>query len=118
MAENSRNIRKVERSKVADFDDQLWPINCAILILAGCVVGVIVGKSDFQNSHPFYNGWTHLIGVAVMVGLLFWGVMWLQGKMLRRLQFCILISLLAHLWLAVYLHQQYLALMAQREAED
>ncbi len=117
MAANARNIRKVEHSKVADFDDQLWPINCAILILAGCVVGVIVGMSDFQHSHPFYNGWTHLIGVAVMVGLLFWGVMWLQGKIRRRLLLCILISLLAHLWLLIDLHHRYLSLLAQREAE-
>jgi len=49
--------------------------------------------------------------------LLFWAVVWLQGKMVRRVQFCVLVSLLVHLWLAMYLHEQYLALMAQREAE-
>lgn len=117
MADVVRKIRKVQTSKVADFDDQLWPINCAIVILAGFVVGIVIATSDFTTDRIIYNGWARLISVAAMMGLLFWGVVLLQGKMVRRLQLCILISLLAHLWMAVYLHQQYLELMALKEVE-
>ena len=122
MAGIVQKIRKVQVSKVADFDDQLWPINCAILILAGFVVGIVIATSDFSSDFGteriLYNGWARLLSVGVMVGLLFWGVVLLQGKMLRRLQLCILISLLAHLLLAMYLHEQFLALMALKEAES
>ncbi|MBN2475030.1 MAG: hypothetical protein JXB62_10510 [Pirellulales bacterium] len=118
MAGSVRRIRKVQTAQVADFDDQLWPINCAILILAGFVAGIVIAVSDFQDPRLLYNGWARLVSVAAMVGLSFWGVMWLQGKMLRRLQLCVLVSLLFHLWLAMYLHEQYLALLAQRETES
>ena len=39
MAKRKRTIRRLELARPADFDDQLWPINCAILILAGVVAG-------------------------------------------------------------------------------
>ena len=102
MPGSKRTIRKVQTSKVADFDDQLWPINCAILILAGFATGIVIATSDFDNPRILLNGWARLICVAVMAGLLFWGVFWLQGKMLRRLQFCLVVSLLIHVGLMVY----------------
>ncbi len=118
MAAKPLKIRRVQFSKVVDFDDQLWPINCAILILAGFVAGIVIATSDFQDARIIYNGWVRLTGVGLMVGLLFWGVMWLQGKMLRRLQFCVIFSLLFHLWLAMCLHEQYLEMVAHRKARE
>ncbi len=118
MPGSNRTVRRVQTSKVADFDDQLWPINCAILILAGFVTGIVIATSKFDDPRILYNGWVRLFSVAVMVGLLFWGVTWLQGKMLRRLQLCLLVSLLAHLCLAIYLHERYLELVAEWEAES
>ncbi len=122
MPATNLKIRKVDTSKHADFDDQLWPINCAILILAGFVVGIVIATSDFSSNFGteriLYNGWARLISVAVLMGLLCWGVALLQGRMVRRLQFCILISLLVHLWMAVYMHQQYLELLALEENES
>jgi len=118
MAHTDQRIRKVQTSKVGDFDDQLWPINCAILILSGIVVGVVYACSDFGDPRILYNGWARLVSVGLMMGLLFWGVMWLQGKMLRRLQLCILVSLMFHLALAMYLHDHYLEVVAKEEAES
>ena len=42
----------------------------------------------------------------------------LQRKMIRRVQLCVLVSLLLHVWLGLVLHQRYIALvMARQEAE-
>ena len=117
MPAKSPRIRKVQTAGGADFDDQLWPINCAIVILAGFVAGIVIATSEFDDPRLLYNGWARLVSVGVMMGLLFAGVAWLQGKMLRRVQLCVLLSLLAHLVLVVYLRDQYLALLAEREAE-
>ena len=117
MAATPQRIRKIETKKIIDFDDQLWPINVAILIFAGFVAGIVIAVSDFHDPRLLYNGWARLISVGLLVGLLFWAVLLLQGRMLRRVQFCILISLLVHLWLAMYLHQKYLAMMAMQENE-
>ena len=64
MARPVKTIRKVKPSKIVDFDDQLWSINVAILILAGFIAGIVIGKSDFDDSRLLYNGWVHLLGVA------------------------------------------------------
>lgn len=115
MSDRLQMIRKVHVARVADFDDQLWPINCAILILAGFAAGIVFAQSDFSDPRLLYNGWVHLASVGLMVGLLFLGVWLLQGKMLRRLQLCILLSLLAHVWLMYDLHRRYLVLPTPRE---
>jgi len=116
MAGRSRQvIRKVQTSPVADFDDQLWPVNCAILILAGFVAGIVIATSDFDDPHIFSNAWFGLGTLVVAVGLLFGSAAWLKERMVRRVQFCVLLSLLLHLFLGMFLHDQYLALVAQRE---
>ena len=114
-----RKIRKVETAKGGDFDDQLWPINCAIVILAGFIVGIVTAKSDFHDHRLFFNGWVHLVWVAVVMGALFWVAFWLEGKMLRRLRLCILISLLVNLWILMYAGNEYLTyLLAQRDSDS
>jgi hypothetical protein len=117
-AQPPKQIRKANVAKVADFDDQLWPINVVILIMAAFVAGIVGATSDFRDPRILYNGWVHLGVVATLVGILFWAVVWLQGKMLRRVQFCLLVSLLVHLWLGLYLHDRYLAMVAIEEARQ
>ena len=117
MAEAPQRIRTARASNAGSFDDQLWPINVAVLILAGFVAGVVIAVSDFDDPRILFNGWARLGGVAAMVALCFWGVRLLQGRMRRRLQLCIVFSLLVHLALSIYLHEQFIALLAAREAD-
>ncbi len=42
-----RTIRRVNSHYQHDFDEQLWPINVALLVLAGFVGGLILTYSDF-----------------------------------------------------------------------
>jgi hypothetical protein len=89
---------------VAGFDDQMWPINCAILVLAGFVAGIVLAQSDLHDARPLYNGIVQLGVVAAMVVLAMIVAYGLQGKIRRRLQFCILLSLLVHLSGALYVY--------------
>jgi hypothetical protein len=100
---------------VAGFDDQMWPINCAILVLAGFVAGIVLAQSDLHDARPLYNGVVQLGVVAAMVVLAMIVAYGLQGKIRRRLQFCILLSLLVHLSgaLYVYCHPLMLEIVAQ-----
>ena len=109
-------IRKVEATSTIDFDEQQWPINVALLILGAFVAGVVAAASDFDDPRVLYNGWARMFGVLLTMGLLFGGMMYMQRRMMRRVQLCVLVSLLFHLWLALYLHQHYLRLLAQEEA--
>ncbi len=110
-----QQIRKVQAAATIDFDDQQWPINVALVILGAFVAGVVMATSDFSDPRVLYNGWVRMLGVALTMGLLFGGVAYMQRKVMRRVQLCVLLSLLFHLWLALYLHQHYLRLLAQEE---
>jgi hypothetical protein len=119
MAGSARTEHGGGSTQVADFDDQMWPVTCAILVLAGFVVGIILANSDFHDGRLLYDGRTHLAIVAALVLLTFAGAFCLQGKIRRRLQLCILLSLIAHLSgaLVVYCYPVTLPIVAERGDE-
>ncbi len=103
MAGTSSPGRSPAPGKVA-FDEQMWPINCAILILAGFLVGIVKAGSDFDEPRLLLNGYTHLAGVALLAGVACLLAYRLRGATRRRIQLCVLLSLLVHLSLAVYVY--------------
>ena len=117
MAESTRKIRRVTTAKVADFDDQIWPINVAILILAGFIAGLIVTYSRFDEPRLLLNTWFLLFTLALTAGLAFWAVIRFQGNVRHRVLFCTVISLLVHLWIVMYAAREYVELMAEKEKE-
>ncbi|MBN2291731.1 MAG: hypothetical protein JXM70_04860, partial [Pirellulales bacterium] len=117
MPHTKKVIRKTHTRRLADFDDQLWPVNCAIMILAGVVSGIALATGDFHSSNPLENTTLRLLMIAVVTVLLFAATFWLDGRLVRRLQLCVLLSLMVHLWLGIYLHQRYITLMAALEED-
>lgn len=105
-----RVVRTVQPAQVLEFDEQLWPINLVLLILAGFEAGLVIATSDFQTADPWLNGWVRLVALGLIVGLLGAGVLVLQGRMQRRMQLAILLSLLAHLWLFFGLQYVHLSM--------
>ncbi len=118
MAVKKTTTDKSVVARLESFDDQLWPINGMILALAASVATIVFATSRFDDPRFLYNGWVRLGSVAVMVVVLMLGVLWLQRRMLRRLQFCILLSLLLHLGIAVYMHEMYMAIASIPESPD
>ena len=111
----TQQVRRLQNASGPDFDDQAWLVNCALLVLAGSIVGVVVAMSDFADPRLLYNGYVRLVSVGVIVAGLFAAIHWLEGRMLRRVQFCILISLLAHFWLDVFLYNTYMIARGEDE---
>lgn len=105
---------------LADFDEQLWPINLVLLVLAGFITGIIVAKGDFHTPALIHNGYCQLVVLAMIVGAFAWGIVRLDGRLQRRLQFGVFMSLLVHFCLCIFSYNVYLSLMpvAQRDAED
>lgn len=117
MSGSKKIIRKTDSQRLADFDDQIWPVNCAIMILAGLVSGIALATGNFSSSDPLENTTLRLLLIAITTVLLLAGSFWLDGRLVRRLQLCVLISLMVHLGLGIYLHQRYITLMAVLEAD-
>ena len=75
MAQRSRQqIRKIRTAGIADFDDQLWPVNVTILILAGLSAGIVYATSEFDDPRVFQNGYTRLGCVALVSGVFVWAM--------------------------------------------
>ncbi len=113
--------RKVAPRKAAGLDEPLWPVNVAIIVLAGFLVGVVCSQASFDPAEAafFENAYLHLGILALMIGTLVWAVTWLQGRIARRVQLCVLFSVLVHLGLAVYLQRHYLQfVLIEHSARD
>ncbi|MDA7978303.1 MAG: hypothetical protein MPJ50_05975 [Pirellulales bacterium] len=113
MAKSRQVIRQVQRSGAANFDEQMWPINAMLVLLAACLAGVVVALSRFDDSRFFYNAWTHLAGIAIiLIGLLI-GTHKLQSRIKnRRMQLSIVVALFCYFWLIVAMYELGFSLVA------
>ncbi len=89
---------------------RLWPVALAALLLAACVAAIVVAVGQFDEPRLLHNGWAWLASVGVMAALLLAGPLLFHRKTLRRLQFCVLLSLLVHLAAIVYMHRAHLVI--------
>ncbi len=96
MAESRSPLEPVARGQPAGVDEQLWPIACATMILAGIVGAIICANSDFDEDRLFLNGYTQLAGLAVAAALVIYIASRLKGAARRTAELAILLSLLVH----------------------
>jgi hypothetical protein len=97
MAKIRRVIRKVMPAAGAAFDDQLWPVYVALLVLGGFLVGVDLAYLRFNDLRFFYNAWTWLFVIPIVLGGAMIGLRYISSRMVRRtMQFALVISVLIH----------------------
>jgi hypothetical protein len=102
---------------LADFDEQLWPVNLLLFVFSACVAGIIVAKSDFHTPRLVANGWCQLGALGVIVAALAWGIVRLEGRVQHRMQLGVFLSLLLHLGLCMVSYNLHLSALAQREKD-
>ena len=68
MAKFRRVITKVERARQFGFDEQLWPVNLALLVLAGFVAGIIIVQGGWDDPRLLHNGWVRLMTLGANSG--------------------------------------------------
>ncbi|NQT39708.1 MAG: hypothetical protein HQ581_19585 [Planctomycetes bacterium] len=119
MAETSNTTRRIRihDAHPVGFDERNWPVNCALLILAGFAAGIIIATSQFDDPRLLHNAWFRLGTLLVSTGALFWIAGRTTGAMRRRMQLCLLVSVLVHTWMAMYLHRHYLKMTAEAELQ-
>ena len=98
MAEERRVVRKLKHSRKLSFDEKLWPINLAIMVLAAFLVGIMVVRFSEQTGRVSLIGMCliatlTLLSVATMTGLRFVH----QRTLQRGTQLAAVLSLLTHL---------------------
>ncbi|MFM9117494.1 MAG: hypothetical protein ACKOU6_15165, partial [Planctomycetota bacterium] len=97
MANMKRIIRKVDRSAESSFDERLWPVNIALLVLASFLVGMSLAYLRFDDPRWYANAWTSVIGVPLLVLSLMIALRFIQGRTLRRAaQLAAVVSAIIH----------------------
>ncbi len=122
---SSASRTRIDRPHDPELDEQLWPINLGILILAAIAAGFVGATSAFPDPTSLnitdpaviQTGWGRLAAVALTALAAMLAVFGLQRWVARRVLFCLLVGLISHLWLGLYLHEQYLEVAAQRMEE-
>ncbi|MEX1224716.1 MAG: hypothetical protein WEA31_09235, partial [Pirellulales bacterium] len=94
MAKIRRIIRRIKQDHPAAFDEQLWPVNLAIFVLAAFCSGLLLATSNFDDAPFIRNGWTYLsatwlIAIGTMVFTAKFG-----GRHARRMQLSAVLSLI------------------------
>lgn len=107
-----------ESMPVADCNEPRRSINPLVVAIVGFVAGVLVATTHgFHELPVLHNSWFRL-GIAILVGsLLSWHVVVRKGRMRRRVQWCVLLSLLVHVVLALYVYSRHLGAFAEREEQ-
>jgi len=98
--------------QLIDSDDQAWLGTCALLLLTGLSAGLVALASDFNDTRLLHNGWTHLVGLVLTVGVLLWVMSKLRGRIKQRMQAAVLVSLFMHLTFGFYIHSTSLPMIA------
>lgn len=119
MAEPTK--RKHEPPQIVTFDEQLWPVNVALLVMGGFVAGCIIALSEFDNPTWYNNGWVRLSTLVATLVFALVVASRLNNKLIRRgIQLAAILSLLVHMVLMVGLvnvGKEYLAEII-READE
>jgi hypothetical protein len=113
-----QQLRKIQAAAADELNDQIWPVNLALIVLAGFVVGLVLVTSRFDDPRILHNAFFRLATVGLTLTAWFVGIRWLRGKMRRRLKICVLFSLLCHLWLLMSLGVGYYKLVVHRDEGD
>lgn len=104
MAKLRRVVRKVPRRVGAYFDEQLWPIYIALVVLGGFSMGVSAAYLRFSGVPWYANAWTSLIGIPLVVAAFMVGFRLVDNRMVRRsMQLSVVLCAILHVALVVQL---------------
>ncbi len=92
-----RKVRKLDSPR-RSVDELHWPVDVALVILGGFLIGSALSFQRFQDPVWFRNAWTTLLGVPLFISVGMVATRAVSRTWLRRsLQFGMLVSLLVHL---------------------
>lgn len=117
MPKFRRVLKRLEPTRSPAFDEQLWAVNSALFLLAAFTGALIYYMGGWTDPHILHNGWFRFATFGITLATLAWAINTPQPRRARRLQMCVLVSLIIHIGLAVVL-QQYFLPMAEKEVEE
>ena len=92
-----RTIRKTTPTGAPAFDERLWPIQVALLVLGSFQVGMILANLRFDDHRWYANATLALLAVAAVIGGVMYAISHIDSRVLRRaVMLSLVLSLLSH----------------------
>lgn len=96
MAKIRRIIRKLAPPG-RTFDEQLWPVYLALLVLGGYLAGIVLAVCRFDDVRIWANAITWLVTIPLAIGGSMWMLAWLDDRRInRRTLLALVLSLIAN----------------------
>src|SRR5262245_15639072 len=104
MAKIRRVVRRVASPEGRYFDEQLWPIYIALVVLGCFSMGVSAAYLQFSGVPWYANAWTSLIGIVLVVAGFMVAFRLVDNRWIRRsMQLSIVLCAILHVALIVEL---------------
>jgi hypothetical protein len=102
MAKIRRIIRKVEPPHEAALDEQLWPVNLALVVLGAFSLGATLAYLRFDDPTWWKNAWTYVVLTPLVVCGAMLAFRLVDNKLFRRsMQLAVVASAMAHLAMVI-----------------
>jgi hypothetical protein len=102
MAKIRRIIRKLETPHDAALDEQLWPVNLALVVLGAFSLGATLAYLRFDDPRWWANAKLYLFAIPIVVAGAMVALRFINSRGFRRsMQLAIVLSAIAHLVLIV-----------------
>src|SRR5947208_3728330 len=98
MATIRRVVRKVSPSGGQYFDEQLWPIDIALVVLGSFLIGLALAYLPLIGAPWYATAWPSLIGIPILVAGSMAAFRWIDNRLFRRsLQLSIVLCAIVHI---------------------
>ena len=115
MANERRVLRKLRTPHKLTFDDKLWPVNIAIMVLVAFLAGIVIVRFSEGTGHVSLFGWSMIAALFALAALTMWLLRYIHQRLLHRgMQLATVLSLMTH---AVFLLVMATWPIASRVAE-
>src|SRR5689334_20868879 len=108
MAKTRRVVRKLQREAPHYFDEQLWPVEIALVVLGSFLMGVSLAYQPLSGVVWYRTAWPSLIGIPLVVLGSMVAMAWIDNRLFRRsLQLSLVLCAIIHVGMVVQmLHTQ------------
>jgi hypothetical protein len=104
MAKIRRVLRRVEPRGARFFDEQLWPVQIALVVLGGFLMGVAAAYGRFSNVPWYASAWMALITIPLLISGAMIAFHYIDNRTIRRsLQLSIVLCAILHVAMIVQL---------------
>ena len=109
MAKLRRIIRKVPARRGDYFDEKIWPVQIALVVLGAFSMGVSAAYLSFREAPWYENALTYLVLIPLLVVGFMVAFHFIQQQWLRRsMQLSIVLAAIIHVALVVQLKETIL----------